>query len=107
VRFVGLLIVIVVAVALYLADMPSRGTAPPRATGPEWRRTSEGWIKVGSDGAAGLVAPDPEPAEPPKLHPGLLAAFLLAAGLVALIWFEGSTATTFVEKPERVGRRLD
>jgi hypothetical protein len=99
VRYVAVLVVLVVAVGWCLAEVHIAGDSAQGVTdglanselhgsGPEWRRTSEGWVKVGADGAAGLVTPQTEPAKPPRLHPGLLSAFLLAAALVSLIWFD-------------------
>jgi hypothetical protein len=58
------------------------------AAGPEWRRTTEGWIKVGSLGASGLKASDPQPVQDPTLHPAAVAAFSLLAGVLSLAWFE-------------------
>jgi hypothetical protein len=60
----------------------------PTAAGPEWRRTSEGWVKVGRSGASGLTAADPQPAPEPALHPAAVAAGLLFAGVFFLGLFE-------------------
>ncbi len=60
------------------------------ATDSGWRRTSQGWIKVGPLGAAGLL---PSPSSPtsidPPLHPGVLAMFLALASVLGLVLFEG------------------
>ena len=89
-RYVAVLVMLVVAVGWCLAEVPIAREPTPTAFGPEWRRTNEGWVKVGGDGAAGLVTPQTEPAKPPRVHPGLLSAFLLAAALVSLLWFDRS-----------------
>jgi hypothetical protein len=52
--------------------------------GPEWRRTNDGWIKVGRSGAAALNRPDPQPASEPSLHPGIVAVFMLLSGVLSL-----------------------
>jgi hypothetical protein len=85
-----LLIVLGVLVGWCLSEAPTPAVAPAASHGPEWRRTADGWIKVGSDGPAGLSSARPEPAKPPKVHPGMVAAFLLAAGLVSLLVFDRS-----------------
>ena len=58
------------------------------SAGPEWRRTSEGWVKVGIAGAAGLAVADPKPVQDPALHPGAVAAFMLLGGLLSLAAFD-------------------
>jgi hypothetical protein len=58
------------------------------AAGPEWRRTSEGWIKVGSLGASGLNQANPQPVKDPMLHPAAVGAFMLLTGVLFLGLFE-------------------
>ena len=58
------------------------------ARGPEWRRTSEGWIKVGSSGPADLGVAKPKPVQDPALHPAAVAAFMLLGGLLTLAAFD-------------------
>jgi hypothetical protein len=72
--------------------------AVERSVGPEWRRTSDGWIKVGSSGASALnrPSPQPKPASEPPLHPGIVAVFMLLAGVLSLSLFERQQTRTDV-----------
>jgi hypothetical protein len=84
VRQVARLIVLLMAIGWLAVEIELGGARPPEAAGPEWRRTSEGWIKVGTSGPRGLVRHESQPAGEPALHPGLVAAFLLLAGVLSL-----------------------
>ena len=84
---------IVVALGWLAANIQIGGepvAAIERSVGPEWRRTSDGWIKVGSAGAAALnrPSPQPKPAPEPPLHPGIVSIFMLLAGVLSLSLFE-------------------
>ena len=87
-QYVSWLVVLLVAVGWSAAEMPLAD--PPRAhsSDPEWRRTAEGWIKVGPAGAAALSRPQREVRPEPALHPGVVAAFLLSLGLASLLLFD-------------------
>ena len=70
------------------ADIHFAEKSDERVHGPEWRRTSQGWIKVGHAGAAALDRPIPQPAAEPALHPGIVAIFMLLSGVLSLSLFE-------------------
>ena len=69
-------------------EIPSAPDAQPIAAGPEWRRTSEGWVKVGSLGASALTVANPQPAANPTLHPAAVAGFLFCVGVLSLVLCE-------------------
>jgi hypothetical protein len=75
------------------------GQAVERSGGPEWRRTNDGWIKVGSSGAAALNAPKPRPAAEPAIHPGILTVFLLLSSVLSLSLFERQRIVTGMMQP--------
>jgi hypothetical protein len=93
------LLMLLIAILWTATEFQPAPQPAPVAAGPDWRRTSEGWIKVGSSGAAGLDVATPQPAEDPALHPAAVTAFLLFAGLLSLALFErpGSVAVTPIE----------
>jgi len=68
----------------YSAFSIGEGESVEHQPDPGWRRTSIGWVKVGSLGAAGLSEPALVIAAAPAVHPALLAAFLLLASLLVL-----------------------
>jgi hypothetical protein len=76
------------------AEIPTGGKPVEHPQGPAWRRTSDGWIKVGSSGAAALNRPKPRPASEPALHPGILASFILLSGVLSLSHFEQHQTVT-------------
>jgi hypothetical protein len=63
-------------------------TAIEHTPSPEWRRTSDGWIKVGHHGAAALDRPNPQRAKDPSLHPAIVSIFMLLSGVLALSFFD-------------------
>jgi hypothetical protein len=87
-----------------VAEIPTGGKPVEQPQGPAWRRTSEGWIKVGSSGAAVLIRPNAQPAAEPALHPGIVAVFMLLSGVLSLSLFERhqtviSTMHSWVPRP--------
>lgn len=79
--------------ALWTAtELPSPPQPAAAVTGPEWRHTSEGWIKVGASGAAGLGETKIQPVEEPAIHPAALSAFMLFGGLFSLAAFDDMPA---------------
>jgi hypothetical protein len=64
---------------------------------PEWRRTSDGWIKVGNHGAAALDRPNPQRAREPSLHPAVVSVFMLLSGVLALSLFDRRPAASHCE----------
>jgi len=88
VRYIAWLVVLLVAVGWSAAEMPLADPPSPRSADPEWRRTTEGWMKVGPAGAAALTRPQPELRAEPAVHPSLVAAFLLSLAVSALLLFD-------------------
>jgi hypothetical protein len=83
------LVLLLVALGWWTADSDwGAEPAPAAASGPQWRRTTDGWIKVGSGGASALDRPAPQRAAEPALHPGVVAAFMLLAGVLSLSLFD-------------------
>jgi hypothetical protein len=60
---------------------------------PGWRRTSQGWIKVGPLGDAAFVQPEREPITRGALHPLVLTVFVALASLAALVSHDGAAKT--------------
>jgi hypothetical protein len=84
------------------AEIPLEGERPiVDSSGPEWRRTSDGWIKVGNHGAAALDRPNPRPAREPSLHPAVVSIFMLLSGVLALSLFDCRQATSRCEAHSR------
>lgn len=81
------------------AEIPVGGKPVEQPQGPAWRRTSDGWIKVGSSGAAVLNGPNPRPAAEPALHPGIVAVFMLLSGVLSLSFFERHRTVTGMMQP--------
>jgi hypothetical protein len=80
---------VVLGLGWLAAEIPLGGEKPiADSTGPQWRRTSEGWIKVGDTGSAALSRPNPQPASEPPLHPAVVAVFILFSGVLALSLFD-------------------
>jgi hypothetical protein len=82
------LLLLLIAILWTATEFHPAPQPDPITAGPDWRRTTEGWIKVGSLGASGLEETDPRPVQDPTLHPAAVAAFMLLAGLFLLIIFE-------------------
>ncbi|MEX2138706.1 MAG: hypothetical protein WD894_05555 [Pirellulales bacterium] len=93
---------LLIAVGWTATEFQPAGQPDPVAATPDWRRTSEGWVKVGAAGAAGLEAASPAPARDPALHPGAVAAFLLLVGSLCLALFERPVVA--LHKTESVSR---
>jgi hypothetical protein len=87
-RHVFLLMVLFVAAGWSAAEVELGPEPSRRADEPEWRRTSQGWVKVGGAGPAALQDRPVKPAAEPSLHPGVVAAFLFCCGLLSLLAFE-------------------
>ena len=87
-QYVSWLVVLLVAVGWTAAEMPLADPPTARSSDPEWRRTAEGWIKVGPAGVAALSRPLREVRTEPALHPGVVAAFLLLLGFGSLLLFD-------------------
>ncbi len=87
-RYVVRLVVLLMALGWLGVEIQLGSQRSSEVAGPEWRRTSDGWIKVGASGAAALTRPDSPPASEPVLHPGLVAAFVLSAALLSLAFFD-------------------
>jgi hypothetical protein len=84
-----LALVVIGGVAIAEVNIVSRSTiACPDE--PGWRRTSQGWIKVGPLGDAAFVQPDREPITRGALHPLLFTLFITLASLAALMSHEGA-----------------
>jgi hypothetical protein len=82
---------VLVGLGWFAAEIPIVGepvSANERSGAPKWRRTSDGWIKVGTSGAAALNPPNPQAASDPSLHPGIVAVFMLLSGVLSLSLFE-------------------
>ncbi len=58
---------------------------------PGWRRTSQGWVKVGALGDAAFARPNRTPVTRGALHPLLLTVFVTLASLAALISHSGAS----------------
>jgi hypothetical protein len=87
-----LALVVIGGVAIAEVHIVSRSTkASPDE--PGWRRTSQGWIKVGPLGDAAFVQPDREPITRGAIHPLLLTLFVMLASLATLISFDGAAKT--------------
>jgi hypothetical protein len=91
-----------VAAGWSAAEMELGRSAAPRAAEPEWRRTSQGWVKVGGAGPTVLKNRPTEPAGDPRLHPGVLAAFLFCSALLSLLAFEHRAARLAAAKDASV-----
>ena len=62
---------------------------------PGWRRTAQGWIKVGPLGDAAFIQPERKPVTRGVLHPLLLSMFIALASLAALMSHDGGTGTAW------------
>lgn len=82
------LVVLLTAIGWSATEFQPAPQPEPTVIDPDWRRTSEGWIKVGARGAAGLNMAAPNPAQDPALHPGVVAIFVLLAGVLSLMTFD-------------------
>jgi hypothetical protein len=82
------LLLLLIAIVWTASEFQPAPEPRPIATGPEWRRTTEGWIKVGSLGASGLDQANPQPVKDPLLHPAAVTAFMLLTGVLFLVLFE-------------------
>jgi hypothetical protein len=101
-RYAFVLLMICVTAGWSAAEMElSRSDA--RAGEPEWRRTSQGWVKVGGAGPTALKSGPTKPAPEPSLHPGILAAFLLCSALLSLLAFEHRASRLAAAKDARGG----
>jgi hypothetical protein len=56
---------------------------------PGWRRTAQGWIKVGPLGDAAFLQPTREPVTRAVIHPLVFSAFVALASLAALMLEDG------------------
>jgi hypothetical protein len=72
---------------------------------PGWRRTSQGWVKVGQLGDAAFMRPNRTPITRGALHPVLLSALVTLASLVALIAHEGVAHTASPPTSDDAGAR--
>lgn len=59
---------------------------------PGWRRTAQGWIKVGPLGDAAFMQPEREPVTRGVLHPFLHSMFITLASLAALMSHDAGTS---------------
>jgi hypothetical protein len=71
---------------------------------PGWRRTAQGWIKVGPLGDAAFVQGEREPVTRGALHPLLLTAFVTLASLAALMSHESAANTASPARRESAER---
>jgi hypothetical protein len=61
---------------------------------PQWRRTSQGWIKVGQVGPEALVARPSQAAPRTTIHPAIPAALALIVSVVSLVVFDRNACGT-------------
>ena len=96
-----LALVVIGGVAIAEVHIVSRSTVGSPDE-PGWRRTSQGWMKVGPLGDAAFVQPDREPVTRGALHPLLLTVFITLASLAALISCDGAAKTASPSSSENL-----
>ena len=84
-RWIGWLLLLLVAVGWLAAEVPLSGTPPATGLQTDWRRTRDGWQRMN-------WLSEEVPLRRPALHPGLVALFVLLLSVTALVAFSTSTA---------------
>jgi hypothetical protein len=84
-----------------IAEVPIVAQFTARSTDePGWRRTSQGWIKVGPLGDAAFVQPPREPVTRGALHPLVLTVFIALSSLAALVSLDSAAKTVSPPRSE-------